>query len=99
MHSSEVPARYEYSTQRSQTRKSSVHKKRWVNIIFEINGRSNNQRYSPILDNQAILKLTDFGFAKETLTRETLQTPCYTPYYVGEATIICFQSISHFKNL
>ncbi len=30
-----------------------------------------------------ILKLTDFGFAKETLTRDTLQTPCYTPYYVG----------------
>ena len=31
-----------------------------------------------------ILKLTDFGFAKETHTRDTLQTPCYTPYYVGE---------------
>ena len=27
--------------------------------------------------------MTDFGFAKETLTRDTLQTPCYTPYYVG----------------
>lgn len=31
-----------------------------------------------------ILKLTDFGFAKETLSKDTLQTPCYTPYYVGE---------------
>ena len=31
-----------------------------------------------------VLKLTDFGFAKETHTRDTLQTPCYTPYYVGE---------------
>jgi hypothetical protein len=31
-----------------------------------------------------VLKLTDFGFAKETLTRDTLQTPCYTPYYVGK---------------
>ena len=31
-----------------------------------------------------MLKLTDFGFAKETLTRDTLQTPCYTPYYVGK---------------
>ncbi|XP_046975906.1 MAP kinase-activated protein kinase 2 [Vanessa cardui] len=32
----------------------------------------------------AILKLTDFGFAKETLTpADTLQTPCYTPYYVA----------------
>ncbi|KAH8396198.1 hypothetical protein KR222_005034, partial [Zaprionus bogoriensis] len=31
----------------------------------------------------AILKLTDFGFAKETLTNKMLQTPCYTPYYVA----------------
>ena len=31
-----------------------------------------------------VLKLTDFGFAKETLSKETLQTPCYTPYYVGK---------------
>ncbi|XP_075154732.1 MAP kinase-activated protein kinase 2 [Haematobia irritans] len=30
-----------------------------------------------------ILKLTDFGFAKETLIKDTLQTPCYTPYYVA----------------
>lgn len=30
-----------------------------------------------------MLKLTDFGFAKET-TQNALQTPCYTPYYVGE---------------
>ncbi|XP_044765481.1 MAP kinase-activated protein kinase 2 [Coccinella septempunctata] len=30
-----------------------------------------------------ILKLTDFGFAKETLSQDTLQTPCYTPYYVA----------------
>ncbi|CDQ89401.1 unnamed protein product [Oncorhynchus mykiss] len=28
------------------------------------------------------LKLTDFGFAKET-THNLLQTPCYTPYYVA----------------
>lgn len=32
----------------------------------------------------AVLKLTDFGFAKETNPdRLTLQTPCYTPYYVA----------------
>jgi len=31
----------------------------------------------------AALKLTDFGFAKETNTFKSLQTPCYTPYYVG----------------
>lgn len=30
-----------------------------------------------------VLKLTDFGFAKETLIKDTLQTPCYTPYYVA----------------
>lgn len=31
----------------------------------------------------SILKLTDFGFAKETKTNHALQTPCYTPYYVA----------------
>ncbi|XKL66718.1 hypothetical protein PGB90_010138 [Kerria lacca] len=31
----------------------------------------------------AILKLTDFGFAKEINSKTTLQTPCYTPYYVA----------------
>jgi serine/threonine protein kinase len=30
---------------------------------------------------ESVLKLTDFGFAKEVTT--TLQTPCYTPYYVA----------------
>ena len=35
-------------------------------------------------DNFGVLKLTDFGFAKETHVRDTLQTPCYTPYYVGK---------------
>lgn len=34
-----------------------------------------------------ILKLTDFGFAKETHLKDTLQTPCYTPYYVGKLMI------------
>lgn len=36
----------------------------------------------------ALLKLTDFGFAKETHSAaETLQTPCYTPYYVAPEVI------------
>jgi len=30
-----------------------------------------------------VIKLTDFGFAKETQDKNTLQTPCYTPYYVA----------------
>ncbi|XP_073732291.1 MAP kinase-activated protein kinase 3 [Misgurnus anguillicaudatus] len=34
-------------------------------------------------DNAAVLKLTDFGFAKETSLQNSLQTPCYTPYYVA----------------
>ncbi|XP_037280798.1 MAP kinase-activated protein kinase 2 isoform X1 [Rhipicephalus microplus] len=34
-------------------------------------------------DDSAVLKLTDFGFAKETTHFNTLQTPCYTPYYVA----------------
>ena len=36
-----------------------------------------------ISDDTGIIKLTDFGFAKETLEQNTLQTPCYTPYYVA----------------
>ena len=42
-----------------------------------------------------VLKLTDFGFAKETLTRDTLQTPCYTPYYVGTENYVMQHTISH----
>ncbi|XP_078065502.1 MAP kinase-activated protein kinase 2-like [Mustelus asterias] len=34
-------------------------------------------------DLNAILKLTDFGFAKETTVHNSLATPCYTPYYVA----------------
>ena len=32
----------------------------------------------------SILKLTDFGFAKETNLNCVLHTPCYTPYYAGK---------------
>jgi serine/threonine protein kinase len=34
-------------------------------------------------DATGVLKLTDFGFAKETSLVNNLQTPCYTPYYVA----------------
>ncbi|XP_077385846.1 MAP kinase-activated protein kinase 2-like isoform X1 [Festucalex cinctus] len=34
-------------------------------------------------ETNASLKLTDFGFAKETTVHNSLQTPCYTPYYVA----------------
>lgn len=44
----------------------------------------------------AILKLSDFGFAKET-SKDTLQTPCYTPYYVApEVCIFFFNNNNHF---
>ena len=52
-------------------------------------------KFSPLFsDNLGVLKLTDFGFAKETHIRDTLQTPCYTPYYVGKS----FFLIKHKKN-
>ncbi|XP_042561490.1 MAP kinase-activated protein kinase 3 [Clupea harengus] len=34
-------------------------------------------------ETNCVLKLTDFGFAKETTLHNPLQTPCYTPYYVA----------------
>ncbi|XP_070695030.1 MAP kinase-activated protein kinase 3 isoform X2 [Pempheris klunzingeri] len=34
-------------------------------------------------ESNGTLKLTDFGFAKETTLHNPLQTPCYTPYYVA----------------
>ncbi|CAF96558.1 unnamed protein product, partial [Tetraodon nigroviridis] len=34
-------------------------------------------------EKNTVLKLTDFGFAKETSLHNPLQTPCYTPYYVA----------------
>lgn len=43
--------------------------------------------------NEATLKLTDFGFAKSTSTKNTLTTPCYTPYYVGKNSTTNFIAI------
>jgi hypothetical protein len=43
-----------------------------------------------LADQTGILKLTDFGFAKETFSKDTLQTPCYTPYYVGKFACYMF---------
>lgn len=42
-------------------------------------------------ESNATLKLTDFGFAKETTLHNSLQTPCYTPYYVGELVALMLQ--------
>ena len=58
----------------------------WIKEVLRLN-------FTFITDITGILKLTDFGFAKETLTRDTLQTPCYTPYYVGKCKEFCL----HYK--
>ena len=58
----------------------------WIKEVLRLN-------FTFISDITGILKLTDFGFAKETLTRDTLQTPCYTPYYVGKYIEFCL----HYK--
>ena len=46
----------------------------------------------------ALLKLTDFGFAKETTAGLDLKTPCYTPYYVGKLTGIVPVWTLHFQH-
>lgn len=46
-------------------------------------------------EKDAVLKLTDFGFAKETTVQNALQTPCYTPYYVGELSKMRFFCVSY----
>ena len=48
---------------------------------------------------KATLKLTDFGFAKEANNRDTLKTPCYTPYYVGECTLTILCDLQALTNL
>ncbi|KAG2467922.1 MAP kinase-activated protein kinase 2 [Polypterus senegalus] len=42
-----------------------------------------NLLYTERRSSKPILKLTDFGFAKETTSHNSLATPCYTPYYVA----------------
>lgn len=50
--------------------------------LFFLDLKPENLLYTSPLPS-AIIKLTDFGFAKETHIKDTLQTPCYTPYYVA----------------
>lgn len=52
--------------------------------------------FSLCADVTGILKLTDFGFAKETLSQQALQTPCYTPYYVGKPWVKHFPCFTFF---
>lgn len=46
--------------------------------------------FQSLQGDEGVLKLTDFGFAKETFSKDTLQTPCYTPYYVGTYKVLVF---------
>ncbi len=52
------------------------------NLLYFFLFQPENLLYADRSEN-APLKLTDFGFAKETTTGLDLKTPCYTPYYVG----------------
>uniref|UniRef100_A0A8C1RWC7 non-specific serine/threonine protein kinase n=1 Tax=Cyprinus carpio TaxID=7962 RepID=A0A8C1RWC7_CYPCA len=51
------------------------------NFQFSPNWQPENLLYT-LKHQNAQLKLTDFGFAKETTSHNCLTTPCYTPYYV-----------------
>ena len=61
------------------------------NLLYTRKGNEDNPDFLRIghhfflffSDDFGVLKLTDFGFAKETHIQNTLQTPCYTPYYVA----------------
>ena len=63
-----------------------------LHLYFDVFIQPENLLYTNDTDS-GILKLTDFGFAKEV--KGTLQTPCYTPYYVGAA----FREIPLYHNL
>lgn len=52
-------------------------------VIFTFSLQPENLLYTK-KGPDGVLKLTDFGFAKEIHTIKSLQTPCYTPYYVGK---------------
>lgn len=54
-----------------------------AHYFFPVFSQPENLLYTSKRPN-AVLKLTDFGFAKETTTHNSLATPCYTPYYVGK---------------
>lgn len=51
-----------------------------------------------LADDTGVLKLTDFGFAKEISSKVALQTPCYTPYYVGKFFINSY-NVTDVKNI
>lgn len=51
-----------------------------------------------LIGSNGILKLTDFGFAKEVSQKAPLKTPCYTPYYVGKLLILIREQIYIINN-
>ncbi|KAL7635489.1 UNVERIFIED_CONTAM: hypothetical protein RMT77_014558 [Armadillidium vulgare] len=60
---------------------SAVHHLHMLNIAHR-DLKPENLLYTK-MGSEGVLKLTDFGFAKEIFSKDTLQTPCYTPYYVA----------------
>lgn len=61
-----------------------------LNVLLSWMWQPENLLYTT-KESSATLKLTDFGFAKETTLHNALQTPCYTPYYVGELVTLMLQ--------
>ena len=59
-------------------------------LLLLLDGCESDQHVLVVPGKKATLKLTDFGFAKEANNRDTLKTPCYTPYYVGECPLTIF---------
>lgn len=62
----------------------------FLNVLLSWMWQPENLLYTT-KESNATLKLTDFGFAKETTLHNSLQTPCYTPYYVGELVTLMLQ--------
>lgn len=62
----------------------------FLNVLLSWMWQPENLLYTT-KESNATLKLTDFGFAKETTLHNALQTPCYTPYYVGELVTLMRQ--------
>ena len=68
-------------------------------FLFLLGGSGSDQHVLVVPGKKATLKLTDFGFAKEANNRDTLKTPCYTPYYVGECTLTILCDLQALTNL
>ena len=91
LHRNQIHSRHGHGAQRSEARKSPLLEQRWRLVLLDyfVTYPFTAALYVVlfVLEVTGVIKLTDFGFAKETLDQNTLQTPCYTPYYVGKTSL------------